>query len=65
MRKLHGNRVASSKKASHIESSSSKEIPTKEKSVSKASGKKETVSAHKAEELNVSSKEISPKGETS
>lgn len=60
--KTSGNRVASSKKASHIESSSSKEIPTKEKSVSKASGKKETVSAHKAEELNVSSKEISPKG---
>ena len=60
--KTSGNRVASSKKASHIESSSSKEIPTKEKSVSKASGKKESVSAHKAEELNVSSKEISPKG---
>lgn len=60
--KTSGNRVASSKKASHIESSSSKEIPTKEKSISKASGKKESVSAHKAEELNVSSKEISPKG---
>ena len=60
--KTSGNRVASSKKASHIESSSSKEIPTKEKSVSKASGKKESVSAHKAEELNVSSMEISPKG---
>ena len=60
--KTSGNRVASSKKASHIESSSSKEIPTKEKSVSKASGKKESVSAHKAEELNVSAKEISPKG---
>lgn len=60
--KTSGNRVASSKKASHIESSSSKEIPTKEKSVSKASEKKESVSAHKAEELNVSSKEISPKG---
>lgn len=59
--KTSGNRVASSKKASHIESSSSKEIPLKEKSVSKASGKKESVSAHKAEELNVS-KEISPKG---
>ena len=59
--KNSGNRVASSKKASHIESSSSKEIPIKEKSVSKASGKKESVSAHKAEELNVS-KEISPKG---
>ena len=60
--KTSGNRVASSKKASHIESSSSKEITTKEKTVSKASGKKESVSAHKAEELNVSSKEISPKG---
>lgn len=60
--KTSGNRVASSKKASHIESSSSKEIPTKEKSVSKTSGKKESVSAHKAEELNVSAKEISPKG---
>lgn len=60
--KTSGNRVASSKKASHPESSSSKEIPTKEKTVSKASGKKESVSAHKAEELNVSSKEISPKG---
>ena len=60
--KTSGNRVASSKKASHIESSSSKEITTKEKTVSKASEKKESVSAHKAEELNVSSKEISPKG---
>lgn len=60
--KTSGNRVASSKKASHPESSSSKEIPTKEKSVSKVSWKKETVSAHKAEELNVSSMEISPKG---
>lgn len=60
--KTSGNRVASSKKSSHPESPSSKEIPTKEKSFSKVSGKKESVSAHKAEEQNVSSKEISPKG---
>ena len=47
--KTSGQRVAASKKSSHIESPSSKEIPTKEKSVSKASGKKEPLSSHKAE----------------